>query len=152
MRERLKERKPKERQFPKNNNKKNTCITVYRCSFFIKKYPALSMYPPHRRDRSALLLVLIVVLLVLLIVLFVLALIILLVVLLVLVAILVVHNEYSFFCCIGITYSFCPIYSLLCVPSALDCHSKWSSNAYKKDANATVDATTAGTEIHQSHG
>lgn len=55
------------------------------------------MYPPHRRDRSALLLVLIVVLLVLLIVLFVLALIILLVVLLVLVAILVLHNEYSFF-------------------------------------------------------
>ena len=95
--------------------------------------------------------VLIVVLVVVLILVFVLT-VVLLVLVLVLVVILVLHNECSFFVIWELRTHYAHFYSRLFVARVLDCHSKRSSKAYNKDANAIVDATTIGTDIHQSHG
>ena len=116
------------------------------------------MYPPMGRMRLALvlfLLVLIVILSVLIVVLLlVLVLVVVLIVLVVLIFVLVVvlHNEHSFFVIWKLRTHYAPHQSILCAVLLLDCHAKWSSKAYKKDANVIVDATTIGTLIHQSHG
>ena len=116
------------------------------------------MYPPMGRMRLPLvlfLLVLIVILSILIVVLLlVLVLVVVLIVLVVLIFVLVVvlHNEHSFFVIWKLRTHYATLYLLLCVLRVLDCHSKWSSNAYRKDANATVDATTVTIEIHQIQG
>ena len=116
------------------------------------------MYPPMGRMRLALvlfLLVLIVILSVLIVVLLlVLVLVVVLIVLVVLIFVLVVvlHNEHSFFVIWKLRTHYAPHHSDLCVFPMPDCHARWSSKAYRKDANATVDAMTVGTLIHQIHG
>ena len=116
------------------------------------------MYPPMGRMRLALvlfLLVLIVILSVLIVVLLlVLVLVVVLIVLVVLIFVLVVvlHNEHSFFVIWKLRTHYAPPHSDLCVFPMPDCHARWSSKAYRKDANATVDAMTVGTLIHQIHG
>ena len=95
--------------------------------------------------------VLVVVLIVVLVLIFVLI-VVLLVLVLVLIVVLVLHNECSFFVIWELRTHYAPPYSDLCVGRVLDCHSKRSSNAYNKDANVMVAATTMGSDIHQSHG
>ena len=101
-----------------------------------------------------LLLVLIVALFVL-VVLFVLILVFVLIVLIVLILIfvlvVVLHNVHSFLY-FGLHTHYATHHADLCVPRLLDCHARWSSNAYRKDANVMVEAITIGTLIHQSHG
>ena len=95
--------------------------------------------------------VLIVVLLVLVLV-FVLVVILIVLVVLVLVLIVVLHNKHSFFVIWELRTHYVRNQSFLCVFLALDCHTRWSSKAYKKVAKAMVDAITVGTLIHQSQG
>ena len=102
-----------------------------------------------------LLLVLIVVLFVLvalLVLILVFVLIVLIVLILIFVLVVVLHNEHSFFDIFGLHTHYATHYADLCVPRLLDCHARWSSNAYRKDANVMVEAITIGTLIHQSQG
>ena len=102
------------------------------------------------------LLVLIVILSVLIVVLlvlvFVLVVILIVLVVLVLVLIVVLHNKHSFFVIWELRTHYVRNQSFLCVFLALDCHTRWSSKAYKKVAKAMVDTITVGTLIHQSQG
>ena len=112
------------------------------------------MYP-HRGQSLALVLllfVLIVVLSVLVVVLFLVLIVVLFVLVLVLIVVLVLHNEHSFFVIWELRSHYARLYSLLCVLLSFDCHARWSSKAYRKEANAMVDALTIGREIHQIHG
>ena len=120
------------------------------------------MYPLRewRGLRSALVLLLLVLIAIILSILIVVLIVLVLVLVVVLISVLVVvlvivlvlHNEHSFFVICELRTHYAPHQFVLCVFLLLDCHSKWSSKAYRKVANVITDAITIGTLIHQSHG